>query len=883
MDTRDKPNDAQKQKRTDRPTRLRLELEFPSGTVQLNATVVGEPSVRRLRLNVDRPPRNHAAVVEALDGALVALRRARAEQKARRAGKPAPEAPPRRDSLVGHVPDIAADERATDSVVARVVESASDHPTVRDAAKDRGPVVARDSRDDDSVVVRVGPQPVSAAPTEATGPKPAVSDDDLASGPADASTTVELDLESTVEAGSDDESMPELDIGISMAGDDPVPSHRSSLITGPVEPLDRDVTVDQVDAIRASTPVDDQGADREAEATDDDKPAPPRAPAAPAPPRESMVVGGDEPVVTDEHPVRQPATTTTTTGPHVQAAGRGMQEVVFEDEESGDLELDEELVEQQHVAVRQEALDRSTRPPPRATGPHPADFAADATRAEAPLLGIDFGTSYTSAALFSEEFLVIPTGDGDLQMPSVESFPRPGEVMVGREARQRMAGEAQWTLASPKRLLGRPYKDPLVAQHVAGLAFRTFAGTDRLTRLEAHGHIYSVTDICAMILGELKRQASDYLDAEVKRAVFAVPVGHGSLQRSALEQAAKQAGLEVVSLLTEPSASVLTHGLHRHNVTVAVYDFGGGTFDFCVLRVRDTAFQVLCAGGHDWLGGDDFDAAMATWLSEQFAIETGVQLQNRAVEWQALLFACEEAKRRLTHFSTTEIVLPDLLFTSRGKRGLRHRMSRDQFERLTSHLVDKSLSVSDRVLREAALTPDKVDEVVMSGGTALIPAVRRAVRDYFGQEPRLGDPDLAVAKGAALRAAELEGEGVDATALDGRTLKEVAGRTIGAAVKGQSMVTLFGRSTPLPAETRYTFHTEQDDQTVMVVELYESPESNIDPTRPIGKLRYKGIRRAPAGKGKIDLAFHLDEDGMLHVTATVEGKHHHQTIRLAGR
>ena len=329
--------------------------------------------------------------------------------------------------------------------------------------------------------------------------------------------------------------------------------------------------------------------------------------------------------------------------------------------------------------------DRSTARTPKSSKP-------------APVVGIDFGTSYSSVAVYrGGEFHTIPI-DGDLQMPSVISFPEPDKVLIGAEARRRMAGEAQWTISSPKRLLGRPYKDPQVSQHIGGLAFRTFAGSDKFTRFEAHGEIYSVTDLGAMILRTLKEQASEHLQTNVTKAVFAVPVGHGSIQRSALELAARQAGLEVVGLLTEPSASVISHGFHGKKKTLAVYDFGGGTFDFCVLKVQDTAYQVVCAGGDSWLGGDDFDTAMGDHLADLFWNETSVDLRTRAVEWQALLFACEEAKRKLSKRYSAAIRLDDLLFTSEGRKGLNYKMSRREFTKLIRGLVDKSITCTDKVM-----------------------------------------------------------------------------------------------------------------------------------------------------------------------------------------
>jgi molecular chaperone DnaK len=513
--------------------------------------------------------------------------------------------------------------------------------------------------------------------------------------------------------------------------------------------------------------------------------------------------------------------------------------------------------------------------------PDEMGFRRGLRSSQLPVVGIDFGTSYSSIALMRAGLEIIPDEKGDPLLPSVISFPKAGESLIGWEARRRMGGEAQFTIVSPKRLLGRLYKDPQVAQLIGGLAFRTFAGTDKFVRFEAHGEIYSVTDICALILGKLRERACRYLDAEVSKAVFAVPVGFGTLQRSALEVAARKAGLEPVGLVTEPSAAVLAHGFRSQRGVVVVYDFGGGTFDFSVLEVSETAFQVLCAGGDPWLGGDDFDNAMASNLADRFWKETGVDLRNRAVEWQALLFACEHAKRILSTKSAAEVRVDNLLHTSKGAKGLRYKLSRREFVKLVEPLIEKSITISKQVMQQAGISQKQVDGVVLTGGTSMIPAVRDAVSKCFKRKPAPGDPDLAVVRGASLRAAELSGEAISDTSMGGRTLKEVAGRTIGAGPKGGRVVTLFERDTPVPAEVFKAFYTQYDDQTEMVIGLYEESKSRVDESRTIGHLRYKGLRAAPAGQARIDFTFVLDEDGILHVTAVVEGKEYEKSIRLS--
>ena len=532
--------------------------------------------------------------------------------------------------------------------------------------------------------------------------------------------------------------------------------------------------------------------------------------------------------------------------------------------------------------ARNELAQRPTQQisPPRKDDPGAPGISLRRERKLAPIVGIDFGTSNSCVALLRAGLELVPDENGEVLLPSVVSFPQPGQVVIGAEARRRMAAEAQWTIVSPKRLLGRPYRDPQVAQLTGPLAIRTFAGTDRLVRFEAHGEIYSVTDICAMILGRLRERACKYIGADVTKAVFTVPVGFGSLQRSALELAAKQAGLSGVVLVTEPSAALLAHGFRGQRGLAAVYDFGGGTFDFCVVEVSASAFRVLCAGGDPWLGGDDFDSALAGMVADRFYKESGVDLRTRAVEWQSLLFACEEAKRELSVHSSAVVRADNLIHSTRGPRGIAYKVSRKDFVRASAGLIERSVSIGKQVMTQAGIDPRKVDAVVMTGGTSMIPAIRAAVTKLFDKKPIATDSELAVVRGAALRAAEVAGDSLDGTSMAGRSLREVAGRAIGAAAEGTPVAALFERDTPLPAEAKCSFRTTRDMQTEMTLTLFESSKQRIDQNEVLGQLRYRGLQPLPAGRTGVEFLFVLDEGGLLHVTANVGGKPFERTIRL---
>ncbi|MCA9671994.1 MAG: Hsp70 family protein [Myxococcales bacterium] len=496
----------------------------------------------------------------------------------------------------------------------------------------------------------------------------------------------------------------------------------------------------------------------------------------------------------------------------------------------------------------------------------------------APVVGIDFGTSYSSVGVVRDgKIEMVRFEDGEPMLPSVVSFPAPDVVLVGAEARARMGAEAQFTIASPKRLLGRPFGDPEVARITGALAFRSFAGSDRFLRLEAHDRIYSMTDICAMILEKLRERAKIHTGQEITECVMAAPVGFGSLQRSALERAARQAGMKVLGILSEPTAAVMAHGLpKKFNGRVAVYDFGGGTFDFNVLQVSESAYQVLSSGGDPWLGGDDFDDLIANHVADAFWRQTEIDLRKRAVEWQALLVECEQAKRTLTKKRSTDVSLDGLVQMADGARGLSCRISRKDFNGLTRPLVKRSLAVVERVLNHARLSPQDVEAVVLTGGTSMIPAVRRAVSKVFGAKPALADAHLAVVTGATIEAANKGGVELE---YKSRMVHEVAGRIFGASVEGGHVVTLFERDTPLPAERKESFATLRDNQQEMVLSLFEQNTSRVDESRPIGKLYLRGLPAAPAGRERIDVTFILDEDGMFTVAANVAGKEYKQSIR----
>jgi molecular chaperone DnaK len=492
------------------------------------------------------------------------------------------------------------------------------------------------------------------------------------------------------------------------------------------------------------------------------------------------------------------------------------------------------------------------------------------------VVGIDFGTSYSSVAIAHKGRTEIVPIDGDLAMPSVVSFPISGNMILGKEARQAWAASLQRTIPAPKRLLGRLAGEREVERITAGLSFKTFPGTDRYIRFQVDEQIYSATDICAALLQKMRTSVSAYLGVDVTRAVVAAPVSFSTLQRVALEEAANRAGLEVCSVMSEPSASVLAHGFRGGwSGRVAVFDFGGGTFDFSIVDIVPGTVNVICSGGDSWLGGDDFDYSLAGHLADAFWHHVGIDLRTRAVEWQALILASEQVKILLSKRDAADVQLDDLVVTAEGKKGLQCTVSRPAFDKLTFPLVDRACRVAQSVMHQAGVVPAKIDRVLLTGGTALVPAVQTAVTQLFGRKPILRDPHLSVARGTAIQAAETMGELTNKQRTIGR---EVCGRSIGAQVAGGPVVTIFQRDTPIPASASHRFATSGSDQGNVVITVFEHVGSRVDQSRPLGALHVGGVARGTPSTHQIEVTFHLTASGQLTVSAQVGEKLYRRTL-----
>lgn len=378
---------------------------------------------------------------------------------------------------------------------------------------------------------------------------------------------------------------------------------------------------------------------------------------------------------------------------------------------------------------------------------------------QGPIVGVDLGTTYTSIAAVIDHRVRILTGpNGERSLPSVIAFPRKGEVLVGAEARARIATDPAHTVVSPKRLLGRHYGDREVQTMVGRVPYRTFAGPDDTTVIEIWGQQYAVPQLFGHLFEEVKRWAEAQLGQTVHRVVCTVPISFEDARVDALRRAARFARLEVVSVIDEPSAAALANRFDKHfGGTVGVYDFGGGTFDFSIVDVSGGDFHVVATAGDTWLGGDDFDQVLAEAAANQFWRQHKVDLRTQAVEWQRLLFACEKAKRDLSGGDTATIVVPEVLRTAGGMVDLKLSIDRDILSRASSAIIDRSLDTCRQALEVAGMKPSDLSCVYLSGGTTNVIAVREALDRYFKVPVRTGVPaEHAVCLGAAIHAAQLQ-------------------------------------------------------------------------------------------------------------------------------
>ncbi len=375
----------------------------------------------------------------------------------------------------------------------------------------------------------------------------------------------------------------------------------------------------------------------------------------------------------------------------------------------------------------------------------------------ADVVGIDFGTSYTSISVAVDDHVcVLPDDHGYRLHPSVVFYPDGGPPTAGWRARPGLATAARRTIGSPKRLLGRRFSDPALAGTLQAVAYETREGPNDSILVDIHGTEYAIPQVCGEVIGHIREIGERRIGAPIRKAVISIPITYMGTERAALCRAAELAGIEVVATIEEPVAAAMSYGFGQaKEEIVAVYDFGGGTFDFTVIDISGYSFEILARGGDSWLGGDDFDLLLASSVADALWRAMQVELRHRAVEWKRLLFACEAAKRELSKETVAHIVVDNLIEQPR-QMNLRQRLDRQTFEHLCGELFDRSINICASALGRAALDPEDIAQVVISGGVSHIPFIRAGINRFFKRfiAPTV-NPDEAICAGAGLRAAQL--------------------------------------------------------------------------------------------------------------------------------
>jgi molecular chaperone DnaK len=493
------------------------------------------------------------------------------------------------------------------------------------------------------------------------------------------------------------------------------------------------------------------------------------------------------------------------------------------------------------------------------------------------IIGIDLGTTNSVVAVMEGgEPTVIPSAEGERLVPSVVAVNKNHERLVGRVARNQAVVNPENTIFSIKRFMGRRYDDPEVQKAMARVPYKVTAAPNGDVRVILDGKEYSPPEISAMILAKIKADAEAYLGEPVTQAVITVPAYFNDAQRNATKDAGRIAGLEVLRIINEPTASSLAYGLDKKkDEVIAVYDLGGGTFDISILDVGEGVFQVRATSGDTFLGGDDFDQRIIDYIADEFKKEHGIDLRQDRQALQRLKEAAEKAKIELSSLMQTEINLPYITADASGPKHLTMTLTRAKLEQLTQDLIERTLGPVRQALKDAGLEPHQIDEVVLVGGMTRMPAVQEAVRKLFGKEPHKGvNPDEVVAVGAAIQAGVLGGEVKDILLLD------VTPLTLSIETLGGVATPMIERNTTIPTRKSQIFSTASDNQSQVEIHVLQGERPMAADNKSLGKFILDGIPPAPRGVPQIEVTFDIDANGILKVTAVDKATGRSQNITI---
>jgi molecular chaperone DnaK len=492
------------------------------------------------------------------------------------------------------------------------------------------------------------------------------------------------------------------------------------------------------------------------------------------------------------------------------------------------------------------------------------------------IIGIDLGTTNSCVAVMEgNEPVVIANEEGRRTTPSIVAFLDNGERKIGDPAKRQAITNPKRTVASIKRFMGNRFSE--VGNESGRVAYKTVKGDNDTIRVEIDGRLYTPQEVSAMVLQKMKKTAEDFLGQEVTEAVITVPAYFNDSQRQATKEAGEIAGLKVQRIINEPTAAALAYGLDKKHMdsTIAVFDLGGGTFDISILELGDGVFEVKSTNGDTHLGGDDFDQVIIDWLADEFKSQENIDLRKDPMSLQRIKDAAEKAKIELSSSSETEINLPYVTAVDGVPKHLVMKLSRAKFEQLADTLIKRTLKPCEDALKDAGLSKDKIDEVILVGGSTRIPAIQQAVEDFFGKKPnRSVNPDEVVALGAAIQGGVLSGEVKDVLLLD------VTPLSLGIETMGNVFDIVIESNSTIPTKKTKTYSTAADNQPSVEIHILQGERPMARDNRSVGRFILDGIPPSPRGVPQVEVTFDMDANGILKVSAKDKGTGKEQNIRI---